>query len=369
MGELLIHIGTHKTGSVAIQRSLRTNRRSLIRDGIVFLELPPEIRSLMRRDELDEELVRRLRSFLVSHGVAKKPRGGTYPRFLLSWEGLSGNPLSGYGNASVVAESIMRATTEIPVSIIVYLRRQDDFVESLYTQMIHEGNDYSFESFVGSLPQGAFDWNLLLNAYAARFGKERVIVRRYAKDHLPEPDSLLLDFYTTLGLSPHEAAEQLSTTASSTPNRGYSPAALEIARLSNPVLDPGEKKQLRLILQQIGSKQPFDRYSLWSYQDRKAYIDSFLGSNRQVASSYLLDPSGELFKFDDIEESSSHHPTTLERILPIIVKMALTERPKSRGRVVSLLPTGSRRRIGAFLAGRLPKLHAKLMAKLRRREY
>ena len=64
-------------------------------------------------------------------------------RFVTSWEGFSGNPRLAYQNANAVASMLRESTKSLDVRIIVYLRRQDEFVESMYTQTIHEGGSFA----------------------------------------------------------------------------------------------------------------------------------------------------------------------------------------------------------------------------------
>ncbi|HDL01809.1 MAG TPA: hypothetical protein ENH23_06210 [candidate division Zixibacteria bacterium] len=224
---LYIHIGTHKTGSTAIQHFLRQNDVLLRTKGFFCLQGLKEFKTLITSKEVNNKIITRCKKELESR-VKQTKQKNTDQCFILSREGFSGNPLIGYKNAGIVAKRLSQITTNFDVYIIVYLRRQDGFVESMYTQQIHEGESYTFQSFLYSLPAFSFNWKHLLTCYSEYFGKENIIVRQYDKFFLPEPDSLLVDFCQILGIDIQNTAFH---DESSKPNRGYSIDALEIAHL------------------------------------------------------------------------------------------------------------------------------------------
>lgn len=181
---LFIHIGTHKTGSTAIQRAFRADEKALRKEGLVRLRSCDRI-ALPSLDATElEAMTSSLRE--EAGGQAGRPM-----RFLMTSEGFSGDPMTGYADAPVVASRLRAATHGFDARIILFLRRQDDFIESWYTQRIHEGRSETFDEFLQLIRLEEMSWLRLAEAYAAEFGRENIIVRRYHKAFYPEPADLL----------------------------------------------------------------------------------------------------------------------------------------------------------------------------------
>lgn len=286
-----------------------------------------EFSPLMICEELNHEMVKCLRTYFDRHIIKDQNNEGQEIRYLMSWEGFSGNFRSGYANAGIVAEHIKRATEGLDVYIIVYLRRQDAFVESLYTQQIHKGESFSFEAFVDSLPAFSFDWEQFLESYAAIFGIDKVVARRYDKAFFPGADSLLKDFFQVIGVDFADVNSQKDLIIR---NPGYSRNALEIARLSNPYLDSDEKKLLRKVLQQISAKQPFENYTFWSDQKREKFLAQHLESNARVAEKYFDEFTGILFPPEPHKDKDVFQGLVIENTVPIIVKAMLSRKQSTR---------------------------------------
>lgn len=167
---IFIHIGTHKTGSTSIQSILLRNKDRLEQQGLIYVPLPEEIRSLIKRDPLSFDIIRIFRNYLNYYLTKHKQINDSVMQYVMSWEGFCGNAIRGYKNAGAMADLIKEVTHGLDVRIVIYLRRQDDFVESLYTQKIQEGNSYTFQEFLESIP--TYNWERLLCDYADRFGKK-----------------------------------------------------------------------------------------------------------------------------------------------------------------------------------------------------
>ncbi|WP_292430232.1 hypothetical protein [Mesorhizobium sp.] len=76
------------------------------------------------------------------------------------------------------------------IAVILYLRRQDDYLASVYTQMVKSGGEYRHFAFA-SMPDA--DFLTICNSWAAFVGTGALYVRRYGKAYL-EGGNLLSDF-------------------------------------------------------------------------------------------------------------------------------------------------------------------------------
>lgn len=130
MRRLYIHIGTHKTGTSSIQAALRESRRLLARSGIAIIRRFPATDEFITHGDpaaLDAGLS------AVSASIGERDWATT---FIYSHEGLSGNLRSGYRDAGDRAARVRLLFQEhdLDTRIIVYLRRQDAFIWSAYSQ-------------------------------------------------------------------------------------------------------------------------------------------------------------------------------------------------------------------------------------------
>ena len=248
-----------------------------------------------------------------------RPNLSSPVRYVLSSEGFSGDHDRGYDNTAVVAECVHRMVDGHAADIIVYLRRQDDFVESLYTLSIKKGRSLSFDEYLARFDTRAFDWALLLERYAAAFGRRSLKVRRYHRAFLPSADSLLDDFGALIG------CPELSAGRSHEPrNPGISRDALELARLANRHLEEDEQRQLRDILQRTNAKPAFQHFGFFAPGQRAEFLARYTTSNAAVAREYFADESGELFPPDaEGDDDVPYEGLTLERAAVIVARALL----------------------------------------------
>lgn len=285
---LFIHIGTHKTGTTAIQRAFKADEKALLKEGLVRLRSCDRIALPSLQTAELAEMTTLLRQ-------EAERRSARPVRYLMTCEGFSGDPLTGYADAPVIASRLRAATQGFDVRIILFLRRQDDFIESLYTQRIHEGRSETFEEFLRLIRLEEMSWLRLTEAYAAEFGRENLIVRRYHKAFYPEPADLLADFCKIVGVRQELIARSLGRVR----NQGFSREAVELARSCNPHLDKERQKQLRQLLQPLSAKPVHSRYAYFTEQQREQLLALHQAANDEVARRYLSDGgNGPLFPPD-----------------------------------------------------------------------
>ncbi|WP_251929727.1 hypothetical protein [Salinibacter ruber] len=324
MCDLYLHIGTHKTGSTAIQGALRRHSRDLKDEGI--LRIPTHhslLKKLMRAKSSDPAFASQVREELAQN-LNSELSSSSDSRLILSYEGLSGHFLTGYSNTEVVAETLRQAFDDLDVEVIVYLRRQDDFVESMYTQMIYQGEAYSFDQFISQSDIDQIDWYDLVNAYGSKFGADKIHVRRYHRKFLPEPYSLIQDFGRVVG---SEVLSRYET--SKTANSGYSRTALEIARRTNPYLDDREQSQLRGILQASNTKKFFESYSFFAPDERRTFLEQHASSNRRILDEYFPEQDSRLFPKPDFEDHKEWEGLTVERTAITLTRALLAVKEDS----------------------------------------
>ena len=283
---LYLHIGTHKTVTSAIQYVLRNNNEILRKHDLAYLKLSKKkIRSLTK---YNPSLVNSFREKILNECNRYNEQGEF--SFIISDEALSGNTDCYYRNIDVIAKSFQDITKGFLVKIIVYLRRQDQFIQSAYTQKIHQGESYSFKEFLNSFPTDALNWKNLLDIYAEYFGKDNIIARVYDDQLLLDDRGILYDFGRIINCEELAVSKQVKFK-----NKGYSRDSVELARLINPKLNDQQVRFLRSILQSIDTKQPFERYTYFTEKERLAFLQQYAESNSTVAKHYFKKADGNLF--------------------------------------------------------------------------
>ena len=270
MTDIYIHVGTHKTGSTTIQQALGATTESSLIEGWRHIGTPRTAKDFMRAEKYDKILVRRFRDELQS--IIQ--RGKSADRFVLSSEALSGLPNNGYQNSNIVSSMLRDATAQYNVKIVIYLRRQDDFVESMYTQNIHEGETLDFMNFMKYYDSpDALNYSRILNDFGTSFGEQNLVVKSY---HEASNRGLLADFGEVI------KSKSLPNSGQKRWNPSYSRHALEIARICNLYLDEGQKGQLRQVLQTTMAKDRLELFSFFTVEERTRFLQKYELSNRDV---------------------------------------------------------------------------------------
>ena len=299
--KLFLHIGTQKTGTTTIQSILSRNKKKLLSEGISYLgrfaETAREIRVI---ESSDTELVEKLREEIEAEiSFTKNWNIHTY---VISNEKFSGDKLISYRNAGLIAK-LLKDTLKpfsFEIKIIVYLRRQDDYIESTYAQRIYSGATLSFEEFMEQFDKKDFHWDDFLHYYAEVFGKENLIVKRFDKKYLPKKESLIQSFGESIGSEflQHYSQEIIK-------NPGFSRDALEISRITNQYLDKKKMRRFRDILKKYGDSNK--QCIFFNNQKRRQFLENYKESNRYVATHFLNDPSGVLFSEPEYPEDDTAH--------------------------------------------------------------
>jgi len=295
--QVFLHIGTHKTGTTTIQNTLFKHSEELKKEKIIFLgRYKPEITDLSESSNYSSVAFNHLKKSILDD--INKYNGFKDHKFIISNEKLSGNKAIGYKNTEFVAKHLRKILKDqdFDTKVIVYFRRQDDFLESLYSQRIYNGSSQSFEQFLNSLDKDSFSWELVANSYAKHFGREKIVVKRYHEEFLPYPNSLIREIGTVL-----ESDFLQSYKTNNTYNNGYTNSALRLIKEVNAHLTQDELRSIKKLLRQGNNKKVFDNYTLLNFSQRQFILNQYKESNSTVAKNFLGLESGDLFP--DIEKN------------------------------------------------------------------
>jgi hypothetical protein len=272
MKQLLIHIGTHKTGTTAIQNALRANRKLLAQNGCAYVDEAYELSRCLKEPALAEaefEALKKKFKCLVSEA--------SHDRVIFSSEQFAGTILKNYTDSSFIAQRLKDIFPKHSVSLIVYFRRQDHFIESAYTQFVQMGQPWSFDRFRDFVDFSKFDWNVVVDNYRQYF--QSVDIHMYDRTQLTGGD-VVVDFFSWLGL-PVDSRLRIIRGS----NYSISRAAVEVARVGNVYLDEASKERLWQLLRSRDRRQPYGDNPYFTVQERKALLEHYRAANEKLAAA------------------------------------------------------------------------------------
>lgn len=332
MTRIIIHIGTEKTGTTSIQKCLSENRQVLLEHNIVY----PHIG---KRGDAHFDLVNAIHpldnngrhmEFLppVTHEanffwdklaeVIEKNKGKT---IVLSAEHFSSRLRhKGLGFMKAFFEKI-----KIQPEILVYLRPQDEYIESSYSTQIKSGDSKEFKVIFSSYRQQPFryDYMKLLDLWSEYFGKKSIKVIPYQKDVIGE--DIRINILSFIGFNV-DKLDELNLSESHL-NLKWNNSLLELARLTNAHcknLKAVERKEFfdlfKVIIPSVFPPSADFNSRLMSSEQIIEVREFYKESNDLVAKSYL-DNQSELFIVPSANNSDNEPQTVNPINKPQLVKM------------------------------------------------
>ncbi|MCD4697087.1 MAG: hypothetical protein K8S16_12695, partial [Bacteroidales bacterium] len=239
--DLILHIGTEKTGTTTIQEFLHLNRKLLANNGFYF---PKSIGMRNHRPLATWCLSdKRIDNFLRMNNLTETTRREKWKEDFINQfeEELSGlNPeIKQVIISSEHFSSLLKQPGELEtlkylldkwfknIWIIVYLRRQDGLLISRYSTACRTGIVSKNILQDPSKLQSFFNYHYLLNNWSRIFGKENIFPAIFEKSMFYNSD-LLSDFVCRCGLP-----DDLNYTIPKNKNESLSETAQEVAQLFN----------------------------------------------------------------------------------------------------------------------------------------
>lgn len=185
---------------------------------------------------------------------------------------------------AAMCEAIRYLTEGFDTRIVIVLRRQDTFIESLYNQLLKHGETRDFEALVGDLPLDNYRWDQVVGAYARHFGPDRVTVIPFERQVLASAghDNFIEAVFKAIDLPMKVDIGGLPIKNPSLP-----PRVLEIQRLANSLLPLGEAEMLAKHFVDTMPKNPGETYELFKADGRARLLRRYRDSNRKLFAAYL----------------------------------------------------------------------------------
>ena len=301
MKTLYIHIGTPKTGTTSIQNFCGLNREKLKEQGVLYP---------IMNYHYERKSVNRNGYFL--HGVIKENGTRNKEKEKQVFDSELQYIVDCFKENDTILlsdESIWWATStrrkglwkdlkkhseqhNYQIKVIVYLRRQDQFMMSRYNQRLKTdfvASTQNFDEYFADM-NGRFkcvmDYRDRIDNIAKSISKENVIVKRFDRNYFYNGD-LNQDFLNILGVKVDDSFQQLKETA----NTGISVQSGEIKRVLNRLkpITMAENNKLLEILNECENVLPESNTSLMSTDEVKNFMEQFVDSNESIVDEYIGD--------------------------------------------------------------------------------
>lgn len=321
MATVYLHIGLPKTGTTSIQNLLWDNRTLLEKHSICYPDLGfryPHVGYL------------RNAHFLISscktdpNNESEVLVGNDYQEAMHQLENLSAK----FDKIFLADEALWHAKDNQPafwkrliedldkrnlsLRIIVYLRRQDDYTQSLYCQKIKAGVisltfDEFLDSFMRSYP---LDYYAYITKLSECVGRDNLILRLYDKSQfLGEEHNLFSDFLDIFGLSFKEGFKVQPSDPNAS-NASIDETQLELRRILNTLprrdIDSVVLTQSFLDIMRFPSYED-NRITLFPPGKQGAFYERFADSNGQLAKEYFGREDGILFLGNTDKRLDEYH--------------------------------------------------------------
>ena len=313
--QLFLHIGTNKTGTTTLQSLMSLNRGRLKKSGVFYPRCAGHQNHLkLAAACLDTEKIDNVRRGL---GLTSRRAIERFRHSLV--EDLSTEASTWPSNAKIVFsnEHLMRLVEQSEkrrlytlvskvtsnIKVIIYLRRQDAFFASEYSQKVKGGRSIHFDPRA-KVKASVYDYSLILDQWAAEFGQENIIVRPFEREQFLDHD-LIADFRQLVQIAPDTELKPALLK-----NASLDAQTVEFLRLANTYLSrwSGDKTnrardKLVAALEQISDGPKIGMAA----PDAKAFYARFEEGNRLVASKFLGRAGGLFMKLpgDDDGEAPS----------------------------------------------------------------
>lgn len=341
MAVVYLHIGTMKTGTSAIQYFLHQNigvlkekgycvpvtgMRSagmpLYRNGNFLI-----FRSKKKKRSDKEKQVKtvRERGYKALEDAARQ-----YENIILSDEAIWQ-----YSHAEKdFWKNLVDRFREIncEVKVIVYLRRQDQLIESVWKQVVKAQQKLVTETFMDWIHEGRYerfylDYFQQLQQIARVVGKENIIVRVYEKGQYGS--SIYSDFLQAAGLTltdEYELPEKGNIMASNISLQGN---FIEIKRLINGIeeyrgLADFMSHPVMYASRHQMQRHPLEKSTMFSsYEELSAFMKQFEEDNRKVAEEYLGREDGRLF-YEPVSDTPAWKVNSEQLVQDVLITMSET---------------------------------------------
>lgn len=162
-----------------------------------------------------------------------------------------------FKNARRVSSWLSRLSEGYQKEMILYTRKQSDYLESWYMQLIHVGKLVDYQDYLNDLDLDAISWLDVLDEISNGFDGGRLVIRPFEMIKALGSRAFLNDFLE--GLNSSIKQKDLPSYDLHSVNRSFSYVAFLMAKAARPHLDDAEWVKLRKFLQNKFSTKTHER--------------------------------------------------------------------------------------------------------------
>lgn len=324
--KITLHIGTHKTGTTSLQRFLHSNRGQLKAQGVLYPdygllhhahhEWPWSIAGVDGGRRLTDTSEQLLKRYLAEADAQR------CDQLLVSSEEFE------FVRAPAKLAGLAEQLKDFQVKILVYLRRQDYYLESEYGQhlrMYEKRETKEIDEFLfWHALADRFNYRRLLTPWAEAFGYDNIKVRVYEKERFAA-GSIFTDFLSSLELT---MSSQWRLPEENESNYGLSPLGMKAVKTFNrfPATRQAHQRLLKAIqrCEREGRSDANDMQrsaGLLTPDQRRGLLRYYGASNSYVAKTFL---EGVDTLFDDAIPDQDPALTNPEQLQSFIARCAVS---------------------------------------------
>lgn len=328
---VFLHIGMPKTGTSSIQQYLRNNRVALRghdfivpttlghlnHENVSLFALADRSRSTVRRRHglMSVEAVHAFRNALMVDWTNELAKWSPHEAVVVTGEHMS---LLQEPDEFVRLKQFLGLLGDRPVRVIVYLRRQDLYCLSGYSQRIKGGSRLQWSELEKEIDRQEFDYETMLRRWKEAFGKESIVVRPFEAAQWANGD-LICDFMSIIGcpIGPEFRSAVRK-------NVSLDARSLEFLRRLNhwyPQFVKGrlnpQRQPLVSAMQRIAGGVP----ARMKHEVALAFQERYRESNARIAREYLGRADGRLFFIDPEDEAEQAPALEIDDAIEITAKL------------------------------------------------
>ncbi len=288
--EVIFHIGYPKTGTSSIQMFLFANRNKLKELGIVYPEIGIEEKSK------------------AHHYLAQQFKPGTDAKEIL-YEIIdiykdSGKKVLLSSEYLIVFQNLLFLKEVLPIFVfpnfIIYIRRQDVFIESMFSQDVKFGGFKQSFGYYCDLKKTVFQLDYLnyVNSLKDLFPDSNVTLRIYDRRLFPE-GNVILDFLSILGIDMPEAKEYK---IEANPSLSHI-STLALRKINEEFSLPHEErvKVIRYLLNLDREEGPGPLKTFFTLEERIEFLERFRESNEKLFREWFNSENKFVLSPEEIE--------------------------------------------------------------------
>ena len=184
------------------------------------------------------------------------------------------------------AERLARLLEQFDLTLIILVRNQVAYIQSLYGLHLQSGGTAEFPAFVNSLPLGALDWHAVAQAYANVFGRDRIVVLPFEREIHAAADTPHADFLEAfqgaLGVKRPLASAEITSF-----NPGLPVVMMPVQQQINETIDRDSAIAVADIIRSSLTKRAVIDATLFSPDQANQVRSAFARSNQALFETFM----------------------------------------------------------------------------------